>query len=158
MDHLFENVFINTKNSSFTIESDLEVNQKAEGVVLAMGGSFGGYSLYAQDGKLRFVYNYLGDEYFEIISKTNLKPGVQKVSAEFKYDGEGVGKGGFITLKVNGEAVANGRVEKTMPFVYSTSEGASVGWDDSSPVSKNYKAGKANAFNGTIDHVKISLQ
>jgi hypothetical protein len=37
-------------------------------------------------------------------------------------------------------------------------EGASVGWDDSSPVSKNYKAGKSNAFNGKIDHVKISLQ
>ena len=76
----------------------------------------------------------------------------------FKYDGDGVGKGGMVTLKINDKAIASGRVEKTMPFVYSTSEGASVGWDDSSPVSKNYKAGKSNSFNGTIDHVKISLQ
>ncbi|WP_115461575.1 arylsulfatase [Winogradskyella aurantiaca] len=157
MDHLFENVFINTKNTSFKITSEVTVTDRAEGVILAMGGRFGGYVFYAKDGKLCYNYNYLGDEKYETLATSELKEGRQLVEMEFEYEGDGVGKGGQVTLRVNNEVVGRGSVGKTMPFVYSTSEGASVGWDDSSPVSEDYAVGPKNQFNGTIEYVKIAI-
>jgi len=157
MDHLFENAFINTKNTSFTITSEINVTDRAEGVILAMGGRFGGYALYAKDGKLCYTYNYLGDEKYETLATSRLKKGRQIVEMQFDYAGDGVGKGGQVTLKVNNEVVGRGSVGKTMPYVYATSEGASVGWDDSSPVSKDYAVGPRNKFNGEIEYVKVAI-
>ena len=56
-----ENVFINIKNRSYSITADVEIPEGgANGVILAQGGRFGGWSLYLKDGKPTYCYNFLG--------------------------------------------------------------------------------------------------
>ena len=56
-----ENVFLNIKNRSFSIDADVEIPEGgANGVILAQAGRFGGWTLYLKEGKPTFVYNFLG--------------------------------------------------------------------------------------------------
>ncbi len=58
---IHENAFINVKNTSFSITADVDVaNEPANGVLVAQGGRFGGWSLYVKDGKPTYHYNFLG--------------------------------------------------------------------------------------------------
>ena len=61
MGRLSENSVVDIKNKSFAVTSELEVPADgAEGVIIAQGGRFGGWSLYAKDGRAKFYYNVLG--------------------------------------------------------------------------------------------------
>ena len=46
---------------------------------------------------------------------------------EFEYDGGGLAKGGAVTLYVDGKTVGEGRVEQTVPMVFSADETCDVG-------------------------------
>ncbi len=95
MGRLSENSVVSIKNKSFAVTADLEVPAKgAEGVMIAQGGRFGGWSLYAKGGKAKFVYNVLGIKWYEIESTSPIPTGKTQVRAEFAYDGGGPGKGG----------------------------------------------------------------
>ena len=59
---------------------------------------------------------------------------------EFAYDGGGLGKGGDVTLYVDGDQGREGRVEATIPMVFSADETCDVGADTGSPVSDDYAA------------------
>ena len=78
------------------------------------------------------------------------------VKFQFDYDGGGIGKGGTGQLYVNGEKVADGRIEHTIPFIFSGDETEDVGEDLGTPVSEDYKEGD-NKFTGTIDKVTIAV-
>ncbi len=75
---------------------------------------------------------------------------------EFAYDGGGLAKGGTATLYVDGTQVGEGRVESTVPMMFSGDETADVGQDTASPVSDDY-AGESSVFSGTIKWVQIDL-
>jgi arylsulfatase len=75
---------------------------------------------------------------------------------EFAYDGGGLGKGGDVSLYVDGDKVGEGRVELTLPMIFSADETCDVGVDDASPVSPDYGP-KTNAFNGTVNWVQIDV-
>ena len=57
---------------------------------------------------------------------------------EFTYDGGGLGKGGTVALFVDGEKVGEGRVDATVPMVFSADETTDVGSDTATPVSDDY--------------------
>jgi arylsulfatase len=69
---------------------------------------------------------------------------------EFDYDGGGPAKGGTVSLYVDGEAVGEGRVEATVPLIYSADETTDIGRDGASPVSDDY-TGATSAFTGTVN-------
>jgi hypothetical protein len=69
-----------------------------------------------------------------------------------------VGAGGDGSLLVNGEVVAEGRIEKTVPFMFSADETMDIGQDLASPVTDDYPGGDANAFPGTVRWVQVDLQ
>ena len=75
---------------------------------------------------------------------------------DFAYDGGGMGKGGTITMTANGEKVAEGRLERTIPVAFSLGEGLDVGMDVGSPVDFTYTL--PFAFTGTIEQVEIDLK
>jgi hypothetical protein len=141
----------NTKNRSFQITADIEVpeGKPAQGVLLALGGGLGGWSLYVKDGKPEFDLNYLAQEHFTISSAQALAPGRRTVKYVFDYDGDGIGKGGTSTLFVDGTQVATGKVTRT-PCCAGGIEGMEVGFDMATPVTDAYPAGSANRFNGKI--------
>ena len=77
MKGMSENVFINIKNRSLTITADVESPAGgANGVILAQGGRFGGWSLYMKAGKPIYVYNFIGLERFTVASP-QARPGRQ---------------------------------------------------------------------------------
>jgi arylsulfatase A-like enzyme len=153
-----ENVFMDIKNRSLSITADVEVPQGgADGVVLAQGGRFGGWSLYFKDGKPTYCYNYLGLEQFKVSAPAALAAGKATVGLNFDYDGGGVGKGGTATLLVNGQSVATARVERTQAVIFSADETAGVGMDDATPVTTDYKE-RDNSFTGKILKVIIDVK
>jgi arylsulfatase len=151
-----EGAFINTKNTSFAITADIDVTDApANGVLLAQGGRFGGYALYVKDGRPVFHYNYLGLKRFTITSDKPLPAGKSIVKFDFAYDGGGPGKGGTGIIFVNGEKVAEGRIDVTQCCGYSATEGADVGLNTGTPVSEDFVA--PFPFNGRIAKVTIDL-
>jgi len=150
-------VFVNVKNRSLTITADLEIPKRgANGVVLSQGGRVGGFSLYFKNGRPIYHYNWLGMQRFTVAAKEAVPAGKATVRFEFAYDGGGLGKGGLGTLFVNDKKVAEGRIEKTQPMIFSADETADVGVDDAMPVTEDYKRGD-NAFTGKIHKVVVDV-
>jgi arylsulfatase len=157
MGRLSENSVVNIKNKSFAVTADIEVPKDgAQGVFIAQGGRFGGWSLYAHEGKAKFYYNVLGIKFFEIATDAAIPEGKTQVRAEFKYDGGGMGKGGDVTLYIDGKAAGSGRVEQTQGFIFSADETTDVGYESGTTVSSDYTA-KTSRFNGKLNWVQIDL-
>jgi len=127
-----------------------------QGVIIAQGGSIGGWSLYAKGGKPVYCYNLLGLQRFKVEGDSAIPPGEHQVRMEFAYDGGGLGKGGTVSLYVDGEPVGTGRVEGTVPMIFSADETADVGSDTASPVSDDYTSADS-VFTGTVRWVQIDL-
>ena len=158
MTHMTENTFINVKNRSHTITAEVEIPQGGgEGVILAQGGRFAGWSLYMKDGRVSYVHNWVGKERYTITSEEPLAPGMATIRYEFTYEGGKPGSGGTGVISVNGQKVAEGRIGNTTPFLYSADETADVGVDEATPVTEDYAEGD-NAFTGKIEKVTVELR
>lgn len=145
-------IFISTRNTSYTITSEVDVASNGNGVMVCQGGRFGGLSFYVKGGKPAFTYNYLGLQSYNIAATQSLKPGKHTIVFDFKYDGGGLGKGGTGTITIDGTKAAEGRIEKTQAGIFSVDDLADVGTDDGTPVA-NY--GASPHFTGKVDKVKI---
>ncbi len=157
MGHLSENCVLSIKNKSHTVTAEIVVPKGgAEGVIIAQGADIGGWSLYAHNGKLKYCYNWGGFKHFMVEGATTLPEGEQQVRMEFAYAGGGLGKGGKVTLYVNGKKDGEGDIEATLANVFSADDGMDVGKDGASAVSPDYKPGD-NAFNGKVRGVQLAL-
>ena len=158
MTGMMENAFINVKNQSKTISADVDIPSKsANGVILAQGGRFGGWSLYVKDGRPAYTYNFVGLHEYTVKDTSKLLPGKATIGLEFSCDGNGRDKGGTATLYVNDKKVGSGRVEHTNPNVFSADDAADVGVDEGTNVSSAYKQHK-NTFTGKIEKVRIGTK
>ena len=155
MKRLKEDNVVVLKNKSHTISAAIDVGTGgAEGVIIAQGGTYGGWSVYTTGGRLAYCYNVLGLERFKVVAESPLPEGSQEVRVDFAYDGGGLGKGGTVTLFAGDTQVGQGRVERTLPFMFSMDETVDVGSDQASPVSDDYGP-SGNAFSGTIHWVRL---
>lgn len=160
MDGMLENTFINVKNRSKTLTARVEIPEEGgQGVILTQGGRFGGWSLYMDQGRPVYTYNFLGLSRYTVAGSEKLAPGPATLVLDFAYDGGGLGKGGMATLSVNGREVARGRIEKTQPLVFSADETADVGLDNQTPVAEGIGIGRdATRFTGTIERVEVAVK
>jgi hypothetical protein len=159
MTGMMENVFINVKNMSKTITAEIEVPQSgANGAIIVQGGRFGGWALYVKDGIPAYDYNFLGMKHFTVASTKPLAPGKATIKFDFAYDGGGLGKGGMGTLSVNGEKVAEGRIEHTQAIIFSADETADVGIDLGTPVVEAIGAEAKSKFTGHITKVTVEVK
>jgi hypothetical protein len=157
MGRLTENSIVVMKNKSHSITAEIEVpDGGANGVIISQGGAFGGLALYAKDGKLAYCYNLFGLERFKVYGAEAIPAGEHQVRMEFTYDGGGVGKGGDVALFVDGEQVGEGRVEGTVPMLFSADETTDVGSDTATPVSDDYGV-RDSEFTGSVRWVQIDL-
>jgi arylsulfatase A-like enzyme len=144
------------KNRSFVITAKVDIPAKgADGILVTQGGLFAGWGLMIRDGKPRFTYNWLQEQFSNIAGSDALAPGKHLIKFEFKYDGGGLGKGGSGVLSVDDKKVAEGRIEKTVPNRFSLDETLDVGEDTGTPVSNDYKV--PFKFTGGIDAVTVEL-
>ena len=157
MRRLSENTTINIKNRSYTVTAKVVVPESgAEGVLIAQGGAYGGWSVYATGGRLAYAYNLLGIDTTILHSDDPVPTGDQELRVHFAYDGGGYGKGGTVTMYAGDAQIGEGRVERTIPFQFSFDETTDVGADLASPVSSDYGA-TGNEFTGSLSWVRIDL-
>jgi arylsulfatase len=152
-----EAAIISIKNKSHAVTAEVAVpDSGAEGVIVAQGGRFGGWSLYAKGGRLKYCYNFFGIDLYMVEAERPLPAGTYEVGVGFKYDGGGTGKGGTATLYVDGAKVGEGRVDRTVPIGFSIDETCDVGREAGSPVSPDYDS-IGNRFSGEVNWVHIDI-
>jgi hypothetical protein len=148
---------ISIKNKSHAVTAELEVPEDgANGVIVAQGGSIGGWALYAKGGKLKYCYNLLGIQHFFVEGEEAIPEGRHQVRMEFAYDGGGLGKGGTVTLYIDGVQVGEGRVEATAAMIFSADDTCDVGREGGALVSPDYES-HDNAFTGEVAWVQIDI-
>jgi arylsulfatase len=153
-----ENNVVDIKNKSYAVTANVKLPEKdAEGVIIAQGANFGGWAIYAQQGRLKYIYNFLGLDTYEVEATDKLPAGDHQVRLEFAYDGGGLGKGGTATLYCDGSKLAEGRVEHTHAAIFSADSTALVGNKFGAPIGPDLKV-EGNPFNGTIKGVQIDLK
>jgi arylsulfatase len=158
MGRLTENSVVNIKNKSYAVTAEVVVPASgAEGVIIAQGGSTNGWSLYAHKGRVKYGYNFFGVTLTLVEGTQPIPSGTHQVRMEFKYDGGGLAKGGRISLYIDGTKTGEGRVEMTVPMVFSADETCDIGMESGSPVSTDYGP-TDNAFSGEINWVQIDLE
>jgi arylsulfatase A-like enzyme len=157
MKRLSENSIVVMKNKSYAVTAEIVVPAEgAKGVIVAQGGAFGGWSLYAKDGKPAYCYNLFGLQRFKVYGDEPLAEGEHQVRLEFAYDGGGLGKGGAASLFVDGDKVGDGRVEGTVPMLFSGDETLDLGADSGTPVTDDLTVDELE-FNGRVRWVELDL-
>ncbi len=159
MTGMMENVFIGVKNKSKTLTAEVDVPQGGgNGTIVAQGGRFGGWSLYVKDGVPAYDYNFLGMSRSSVVASKPLAPGKSTIRFDFAYDGGGPGKGGVGTIFVNGEQVAQGRIERTQAMMFSADETADVGIDLGTPVVETIGSESKSRFTGRIPKLTVEVR
>jgi arylsulfatase A-like enzyme len=144
-------------NKDYTITAEIKVPEGgAEGMIVTLGGRFGGYGLFLQKGKPVFVYNFLDLERFRWEAGDDaLKPGKHKLVFDFKYDGPGPAKGGTGVLTVDGKELAKKTILHTIPSLMAIDESFDIGSDTRTGVDNSYEL--PFHFTGTIDKLTFKL-
>jgi arylsulfatase A-like enzyme len=152
-------------DKDYTITAEITVPKAgAEGMIVTLGGRFGGYGLYLLKGKPVFTYNLLDTERFrwegglglarDVLGKA-LAPGKHTLVFDFKYDGPGPGKGGTGVFTVDGKEMAKKTIAHTIPLLMSIDETFDIGLDTGTGVDESYKL--PFKFTGTIDKLTFKL-
>jgi arylsulfatase len=148
------------------VTAEIEVpDAKADGVIVAEGGRYGGFSLFAKGGKLIYENNTYGTTHEQIVADGALQPGHATVVLEFTPDATLAGLGGFLsrakpgpgkaTVSVNGKLVGSAHFSEFGGFGSSIDEPLDIGRDTGSPVSSDYTA--PNPYAGRVTRVTIDL-
>jgi arylsulfatase len=151
-----EAVAVNIRNRSYALTAEVTIDTAAAaGVLFAHGARFGGHALYIKDGKLKYVYNYVGEDEQMVVSSKSVPTGHCMLSASFERSGTGTPTEGMLTLYINKEKVGEAKI-KTQPGKFSLAgEGLNVGLDRAEPVTGDYPGTAPWAFTGGTLHKVI---
>jgi arylsulfatase len=154
-------------NASYNFKVEVEILQGgAEGMLITQGGRFGGYGFYVLQNKPVFLWN-LVDLKRVRWEGPELTPGKHALEFDFKYDGlgmgtlvfnnfSGVGRGGTGVLKVDGNVVAEQKMERTLPFILQWDENLDIGSDTLTGVNDaDYQP--PFTFTGTLNKVTLTI-
>ena len=140
---------------AFTLTADVTAGN---GVIAALGSSMGGWSFGVEDGHpvVRHALTPLPEDQFRLAAPTVLQPGsMVRLTFDFNYDGGGYGKGGLVSIAVNGAPVAEQRLERSLVVQEAPGETFDIGLDGGGPV--NEAAGAPDRFTGEIRKLEVTL-
>ena len=144
---------IKSHNNIVTVQADFP--EKANGVLFSLGTSYGGIALFVKDGYLTYEYNFFGFDRTIIRSAHPIHAGPAAVSVEMKM-GWGIRNlPATVTMAINGDEVASGKVPETVNMYFTYTGTLDIGKDLGSPVSLQYFDQAPFAFNGEIKSVDI---
>ena len=157
MGGLLENAFINIKNRSSAFTAEVEVKPGANGVIVAMGGRFGGYSLYMMNGKPTFTYNWVGQKEFDVVGNSSVPAGNTRFASTSPTTAGDLARAA--PARCIWTTRRSAKAASTVPNgnMFSLDEGAGVGFDEATTVSSKYKV-NANRFTGKINYVTIEVK
>ncbi|HSE20926.1 MAG TPA: hypothetical protein VLB68_04690, partial [Pyrinomonadaceae bacterium] len=148
-------------NRPFSVTADVEIPKGgAEGALLSAGDVQGGFSFYIQEGKLQYVYNYVGSNFYHVASEVDVPEGRHKLRLEFELTGQpdiakGMGSPGNAQLYIDGKLVGDVDVPLTMPLSLGLGGGFVCGADSGSPVWDKYKS--PFKFTGTLYSATVEV-
>jgi hypothetical protein len=144
-----ESVAPNIRGRSYTIALEVNVTTTdTEGVLFSQGSRFGGHALYAKHGRLKYVYNFVGDREQIVEAMENIPTGHVVLSASFARDGDSIPAEGILTLHVGERKVGEGKIQ-TQPGKFSIAgEGLNIGREGAEPVTDDYPGQAPWAFTG----------
>ena len=155
-----ESVAVNIRRRSYTIAAGAELDSvEAQGVLFAHGGFPGGHALFLKNGKLHYVYNWLGEKIQTVTSTRDIEAGRHLFVAEFDKTGDDPDTAsaiGTMTLFIDREPVGSAEII-TQPGNFAlTGDGLCVGRDSLSAVSPAYEP-PFEFSGGTIDRVVVDV-
>ncbi len=139
------------KNRSHTITTKIDLKGGEEGVIVAVGGMTGGFSMFIKGGRLMYDYNYLDGLHYNLISP-ELPEGPTELKFKFTKTGFLAGTG---ELYINGKKADEVNMPKMHFSTYSLAETFDVGRDTGTQVTKFYNG--PFIFNGKLEKVVILL-
>ena len=148
------------KNRGHTITASLETDGSTDGVIVACGGFFAGYTLYVKENIVTYTYNTFDQKYYTIKASQPLTPGRHEI--KFVYEvvvGTGPGaisSTGTGTLFIDGVRTGHGVVERTIPGLFSVSETFDVGIDNGGSVDRKAYSSPF-PFSDTLNWVRFDL-
>ena len=146
-----EKASVPVKNRPHTIVTNVDLQGGEEGVIVAVGGMTGGFTMFIKDSRLYFVYNFLDGVYYTLKSPV-LPGGMTELKFNFIKTKEFGGTG---ELYVNGKKVDEIDMPRMHISTYSLAETFDVGRDTGTQVSKLYT--DPFPFNGKLDRVVVTL-
>ncbi|MBI4831419.1 MAG: arylsulfatase [Candidatus Lindowbacteria bacterium] len=151
----------NVLNRPHSITADVEIPKGgAEGVLLSAGDVQGGYAFYVKDGKLHYIYNYVGSSFSHVESKVAVPEGSHKLRFEFEVTGKpdirnGKGAPGRGQLYIDKKLVGQADIPLTMPLSLGLAGGIVCGADTGASVTPDYKP--PFAFTGKLYGVTVDV-
>ena len=139
----------------FTVTADLSAG---DGVIAATGSQLGGWSFAIEKGHpaIHHALTLMPSDQFTLLSPVALAAGQHaRVTFDFDYDGGGFGKGGLLSIAIDGRRVAQGRLERSITLADPHTESFDIGFDTGVPVVEAPSG--ASGFKGTLEKVSIDL-
>jgi arylsulfatase len=153
-----EGVAVSIRGRNYKIVSNVDLAADADGVIFAHGSRFGGHTMFIKDGRVHYVYNFLGIKPEQDFVSPPLAPGKHSLGTEFKREkaGEHGESIGTTTLYVDGKEVTSGPMRAQIGKFTLAGDGLCVGYDSGDNVSQQYKnPGKFTG--GTIQGVAFDV-
>ena len=129
----------------------------ADGVIIAQGGRFGGWSVYVEGGTATFVYNVLGIQHFTVAADRadpgGHPPGAHGVRVRRRRPREGRRRHARTTTATPSAPVGSGM---TQPMIFSADETTDVGYESGTAVSPDYTP-QSSRFTGRINWVQLDV-
>ncbi|MBF5042882.1 arylsulfatase [Aggregicoccus sp. 17bor-14] len=140
---------------TLTVHAELPA-EGAQGVLMCMGGDMAGWSLFVDEGRLHYHYNWFTLHRYDVVSDEPLPSGRVELRLEFECeDPQARGGPAEVRLFCNGRPVGQGRIEKQVPGRFS--ESLDVGEDKMSPVYPGYRDRLPFRFTGTLERIDVQL-
>jgi len=139
------------KNRAHTIETQIDLTGEEAGVIAAVGGMTGGYTMFIKDHRLYYDYNFLDGVHY-IMRSSTLPIGETDLKFNFIKTRP---FGGIGELYVNGEKVDEIEMPQMHIATYSLAETFDIGRDTGTQVSRMYTG--IFKFDGDIDRVIITV-
>jgi arylsulfatase len=150
-----ESSAVHVPNREHTITAEVEIagDMVAEGILLAVGSSLGGFSLYLRDGRLRYVHNLYAKERHLVESSEQIEPGAHRLAFSFTKTKGFAGTG---RLLVDGRVVGEAEIPHFTPMSFTaTGGGLTCGYEMGPAVGEDYAA--PFRCNATIRRVIVEV-
>jgi arylsulfatase A-like enzyme len=149
----------NIRNRSYSLAVEVTIDTaEASGVLFSHGARFGGHALYLKDGRLNYVYNWVGMFEQHVVASVPITTGHHVFSASFEREDDSMPAEGTLTLHIRGDKVGEGLI-KTQPGKFSIAgEGLNIGKDTAEPVTDDYPGESPWPFvGGTIKRALVNV-
>ena len=140
-------------NKSFTITAFIDWKPGDEGVLVGAGTNSGGYTLFIEDGLLRFHFNYLQNRSYDLASEKPLTPGKHALTFDFINTGGNCGAG---RLLIDGKPCCAAVTINTEPL-FPVAGYFAVGRYGESPINPAHKGKGYYNYSGAFERIEYNL-